>query len=490
MFGLQVQKPLFLSNSASRIAWLPLLFAGALALTATTVPAQTLTPLYTFTGGSDGSNPYAGLIADASGNLYGTTYAGGGQSNCGGCGVVFKVTPTGSESVLHAFTGSATGDGQFSVAGLIMDSSDNLYGTTLGGGKGGTVFKVTPTGTETVLYPFNGGSSDGDSPVAGLVMDSSGNLYGTTESGGKRGFGTVFKLTPTGSETVLYSFTGGSDGAYPAAGLIMDSTGNLYGTTPNGGNLNGCSDSGCGVVFKVTPTGTESVLYTFSGGNDGGGPLGGLIMDTAGNLYGTAAQGGDLSVCFAGCGLVFKVTPAGSESVVYTFAGGNDGAYPDASLIMDGSGNLFGTASVGGADGFGTVFKVTPTGTETTLHSFTSGSDGAFPHDGLIADASGNLYGTASEGGNASDCDGIGCGVVFKLSGAGFVVPTTTTTFAGTPGRWDCEVVSIVALAHKYDGIDHAAIALKYSSVKALLNAISDYCSERKKDCGRDSHDK
>ncbi|HKF50031.1 MAG TPA: choice-of-anchor tandem repeat GloVer-containing protein [Terracidiphilus sp.] len=467
---------------------MPLLLAGALALTVTTVSAQTLTPLYSFTGGSDGSFPYGSLVVDASGNLYGTTYGGGGSVKCGGCGVVFKVTPAGAESVLYSFSGFSTGDGQNPLAGLVMSPSGNLFGTTSAGGSGGTVFEVTPTGTETVLFPFSGGGSGGAFPAAGVIMDASGNLYGTTEFGGASGFGTVFKLTPAGAETVLYSFAGGGDGGFPSAGLVMDAAGNLYGTTSNGGNLSGCSASGCGVVFKVTPSGTESVLYTFSGGGDGGTPFAGLIMDSAGNVYGTTSAGGNLTGCAGGCGVVFKVTPAGSESVLYTFTGGSDGANPAAGLLMDASGILYGTTSVAGADGFGTVFKVTSAGAETTLHTFTSGADGANPQDALVADASGNLYGTASQGGNLSDCHGFGCGAVFKLSGTGFSVPSTR--FAGTPGKPDCLGVSVFTLAKTYGGIDHAARSLKYPSVNALLEAVWDYCSESKKDCGGGSHSK
>ena len=255
--------------------------------------------LYSFTG-SDGSEPFAGLIADSSGNLYGTTQSGGAS---GGHGVVFKLSPSGTETVLHTFTGGS--DGGIPRAGLIADTGGNLYGTTAGGGasNAGTVFKLSPSGTETVLYSFTG--SDGSGPFAGLIADSSGNLYGTTQSGGASGgHGVVFKLSPGGTETVLYSFTGGSDGGTPRAGLIADSSGNLYGTTQFGGP--GCGGVGCGVVFKLSPSGTETVLYSFTG-SDGSGPFPGLIADSSGNLYGTTLSGG----ASGGHGVVFKLTGAG-----------------------------------------------------------------------------------------------------------------------------------------------------------------------------------
>jgi uncharacterized repeat protein (TIGR03803 family) len=213
--------------------------------------------------------------------------------------------------------------------------------------------------TLTTLHSFGQGS-DGRSPVAGLIFDASGNLYGTTLGGGANEKGTVFKLSPSGSETVLYSFTGGSDGGAPYAGLIFDSSGNLYGTTSDGGNPADCDSSGCGTVFKLTPSGSETVLHSFTGGSDGGDPYAGLIFDASGNVYGTTESG-------FSSGTVFKVTPSGSETVLHKFAGGSDGGNPGAGLIADASGNLYGTTGDGGADGYGTVFKVTPSGSERDL---------------------------------------------------------------------------------------------------------------------------
>jgi uncharacterized repeat protein (TIGR03803 family) len=330
-----------------------------------------------------------------------------------------------SESVLYSFTGTG-GDGAFPFAGLMRDAVGNLYGTTVkGGGTGclgsgcGTVFKLDTTGKETVLYSFTG-SSDGASPDAGLIRDAAGNLYGTTERGGKcrrfvAGCGTVFKLDTTGKETVLHRFRG-ADGATPIAGLIRDSAGNFYGTTLLGGGT-GCVRPGCGTVFILDTTGKETVLYSFTGtGGDGAFPHAGLIRAAAGNFYGTTSGGGDLT-CNApfGCGVVFKLDTTGKETVLYSFTGSPDGASPDAGLIRDSAGNFYSTTSGGGgAFGKGTVFKLDTTGNETVLHSFTgTGGDGALPSAGLIRDTVGNLYGTTTSGG-ASDY-----GTVFKLDTSG-----------------------------------------------------------------------
>jgi uncharacterized repeat protein (TIGR03803 family) len=257
------------------------------------------------------------------------------------------------------------------------------------------VFQLDPSGNPTVLYSFTGGS-DGAYPEAGVIADVAGNLYGTTISGGANDAGTVFQLTPAGALNVLYSFTGGSDGALPWAGMIADAPGNLYGTTYGGGA------SGQGTVFKLDPSGTLTVLYSFTGGNDAS-PWAGLIADTAGNLYGTT-EGGD------GPGEVFQLTPSGTLTVLHSFTGGSDGAYPEAGVIADVAGNLYGTTWGGGAGGQGTLFQLTPSDTLTVLHSFTGGSDGAWPGGDLLVDAAGNLYGTTTGGGAG------GQGAVFELT--------------------------------------------------------------------------
>jgi uncharacterized repeat protein (TIGR03803 family) len=375
--------------------------------------------LHAFTGG-DGSGPIAGLLRDGAGNLYGTTRNGGDS----GAGVVFKVSPTGAETVLHSFTGGA--DGGYPFAGLIGDVAGNLYGTTAFGGAEnfdacyhpgnqtcGVVFKLSPSGAETVLYTFTGGV-DGGNPYATLLPDAAGNLYGTTNEAGAFGAGVVFKVGPASSETVLYTFADGADGGAPfTGGLIRDVAGNLYGTTPNGGA------SRRGVVFELircssAPAGYDfKLLHSFTGGADGGKPFAGLIRDAAGNLYGTTTAGGA-----SGNGVVFKLSPVGTETVLYNFTGGADGAYPTAGLVRDAAGNLYGTTVNGGANtctnGCGVVFELIRCGSAPSgydfkvLHTF-RGADGANPAAGLILDAAGKLYGTAGGGAN-------GAGVVFRLT--------------------------------------------------------------------------
>jgi uncharacterized repeat protein (TIGR03803 family) len=356
--------------------------------------AQTFTVLYAFTGGADGASPWAGLIRDGAGNLYGTTPYGGAS----GYGTVFMLNKSGKETVLYSF---AYSDGAWPYAGLIRDAAGNLYGVATGGGGSGygTAFKVAKTGKETTLYTFSG--ADGATPFAGLVQDAAGNLYGTTSTGGASSVGTAFKLAKTGKETVLHSFTGtGGDGSYPEAGLVRDANGNLYGTTVSGGA------SVYGTVFELNKTGKETVLYSFSGGTDGGYPLYGyLVRDAAGNLYGTT------ELCGAwGVGTVFKLDKTGKETVLYSFTEGADGGYPLAGLVRDAKGNLYGTTESGGASDYGTVFKVDSTGKETVLHSFNGSTDGGSPYAGLLRDAKGNFYGTTSTGGAS------GYGTVFKLT--------------------------------------------------------------------------
>jgi uncharacterized repeat protein (TIGR03803 family) len=366
--------------------------------------AQTFKVLYAFTGGADGGTPAAGLVRDAQGNLYGTTYLGGAS----GVGTVFKLeSKTGKETVLYSFTGTG-GDGANPHASLVWDAADNFYGTTYNGGAYdyGTVFRLNKAGKETVLYSFTGGS-DGAYPLAGLVRDAAGNLYGTTVLGGVGcdgvGCGVVFKVAKAGKETVLYSFTGyPDDGAEPWAGLVRDAAGNLYGTTFTGGASN------YGTVFKVDETGKETVLYSFMGsGGDGASPfdLGYLLRDAKGDLYGTTNGGGASNY-----GTVFKLVPNGKETVLCSFTGPySDGAYPYGGLARDAAGNFYGTAEEGGPSGYGTVFKLGKNGKVTALHSFNY-SDGASPVTSLLRDARGNLYGATENGG------GSNYGVVFELT--------------------------------------------------------------------------
>jgi uncharacterized repeat protein (TIGR03803 family) len=309
---------------------------------------------------------------------------------------------------------------------LIFDANGNLYGTTNQGGASGVglVFKLSSRGKETVLYSFTGGA-DGRYPGAGsLIWDAKGNLYGTASGGGNmsgchnQGCGVVFKVNKERKETVLYTFTGGADGSSPQAGLIWDAEGNLYGTTVDGGDMSGCHNDGCGVVFKVNRERKETVLYTFTGGADGANPFAGVIWDAKGNLYGTDYDGGDASGCNQGCGTVFKLNKSNKETVLYSFTAGADGEIPSAGVIWDAKGNLYGTTTDGGDgsgcqnngwNGCGTVFKLNKSNKETVLYSFTGGADEGYPQAGLIWDAKGNLYGTTTGGPTAF-------GTVFKLT--------------------------------------------------------------------------
>ena len=367
---------------------------------------QTYTVLYNFTGGPDGGWPYYGLVRDAKGNLYGTTYYGG-DLNCDypyGCGVVFKLDNGGKETTLYTFTETG-GDGANPAAGLVIDSSGNLYGTTYYGGASGdgTVFKLDSSGNETVLHSFTGYPDDGAYPFADLVRDAAGNLYGTTYSGGAGEVdGTVFEVDKAGNETMLHSFTGG-DGQSPSIDpLFLDAAGNVYGTTHSGGPYQH------GVVFKLDKTGEETLLYTFPGLAKGAFPTSGLIRDPLGNLYGTTARGGS-GACHSGCGVVFKLAKTGKVTVLYSFAYTGDGTYPSGDLLRDAMGNLYGTTFEGGGDDVGTLFELNKAGKETVLHSF-AGPDGELSYGGLVRDASGNLYGAASRGG------AYGGGVVFELT--------------------------------------------------------------------------
>ena len=415
----------------------------------------TETVLYSFTGtNGDGANPQSGLVIDSSGNLFGTLASGG----TAGKGIVFKVDPTGLETVLHSFTGTS-GDGSEPLASLTQDSAGNLYGTTWLGGTsgGGTIFQLNSANQETVLFSFAGLNGDGAGPSTGLVppsialiQDSAGNLYGTTGLGGasavsyRSGAGTVFKLDPTGKETVLHRIapcdpsylvscaTNNLAEGYGAQGLIMDSAGNLYGTTYDSGTL------GYGNVFKVDPTGNETVVYSFTG--VGGRPQPGFVQDSAGNLYGTLSP---VNGAGTGNGNVYKLNPnTGQQTVLYSFTGTNgDGNSPNGGLIRDSAGNLYGTTTGGGVSGYGTVFKVDPTGHETVLYSFTGANgDGAIPEAGVIMDPAGNLYGTTYGGGLAGSSlcgNGLGgpgsdCGTVFKLDPTGH--ETVLYSFTGANG--------------------------------------------------------
>jgi uncharacterized repeat protein (TIGR03803 family) len=392
-------------------------------LFATSTFAATEKVLHNFNDNStDGYFPHAGLIFDKAGNLYGETVWGGTNN----MGTVFALMPKGgvwTETVLHNFAGT---DGSFPWGTLIFDASGNLYGTTQTGGTYGygTVFEMTPTTKgawkEKVIYSFNGANGkDGAGPLAGVIFDGSGNLYGTSELGGVYSFGTVFELTPTAGggwkEKILHSFNPSTkDGVAPNASLIFDTAGNLYGTTLEGGV------SGLGTVFELAPkTGggwKETVLHSFnSNGRDGYFPFASLIFDGSGNLYGATSVGGTKSG-----GTVFELSPktggGWKEKILYNlgYPGATD---PFGQLIFDGVGNLYGTAGVNGPDKSGTVFKLTLQSSgrwaQTVLHNF-NGTDGDLPYAGVIFDGSGNLYGTTYNGGTSTTCKS-GCGTVFVI---------------------------------------------------------------------------
>ena len=438
-------------------------------LLATALPLQAqYTTLYNFTGGSDGGFPYAGLIRNGS-TLYGTTTSPA---------TVFQTTTAGVEKVLYTF-GTNPNDGSNPVASLVRDSAGNLYGTTEFGGDNSyvTIFEVSKKGAETILdnFFYDAGLAP-FYPVSSLVFDGTGNLYGTTQNGGAYYSGTVYEYTTGGSLVVLYSFTEGTDGGEPLAGLVFDSSGNLYGTTLTAGA------NDYGVVFELSPepasgcpagsnTGNgwcETALYSFTGGADGGNSVAPLVLDTTGNLYGTTEFGG-IASCVTpgnnsptpGCGVVFELSPAPAsgcaagtypgngwcETPIYTLSGGADGSYPVAGLAIDSAKNLFGTTEYGGGmlqgyNGFGTVFEVSPEPAsgcgfggnvginwcETPLYAFSGSAtgDGAYPLGGIVLDTKDNLYGTTSAGGLEASPT-YGYGTVFTVS-----APATAAVIMGS----------------------------------------------------------
>ncbi len=403
-----------------------ILLAGASVAAAETV-------LYNFPGGASGSNPYAGLISDSSGNLYGTTGEGGNSVQCNlgsGCGTVFELTPpsaggnTWTETVLYSFQGGISSDGSGPQSGLVFDTKGALYGTTSSGGKFGlgVVFKLTPPATqgaawtETVLYSFKGGA-DGSNPASALIFNAAGVLFGTTPAGGANNFGIAFKLTApakgtTWVEAILYTFKGLSDGGKSYAPLIFKGN-NLYGTTLDGGS------SAQGAVFELVAPAkggvwTETALYSFTGGADGGKPYAGLILDKTGNFYSTTGLGGS-----GGYGTVFELkapvkgSTTWTESVLFNFMGGPTGSYPRSGLVFDATGNLYSTTGVDTSNS-GVIFelakpvKAGSPWTESVLWSFTGGSDGGDSTAGLLVSGT-TLYGSTSLGGST------GKGTVFSV---------------------------------------------------------------------------
>jgi uncharacterized repeat protein (TIGR03803 family) len=408
----------------STIVWIVFVFCIA---TSAASPAQTFDTLVSFDL-TNGADPYYGpLIQGIDGNLYGTTYFGGSQNGiCSGlgCGTVFKITADGTVTTLHKFEDT---DGAYPEGGLVQATDGNLYGATssYGAHSYGTVFKITASGDLTTLYNFcsKPNCTDGGAPYAGLIQATDGKLYGVASSGGTGGMGTVFRISTTGELTTLYSFCNicGS-GAYPQGALVQATDGNFYGTTSG---LNG-------TVFKITASGDLTTLYNFCSRpncTDGKAPYAGLIQATDGNFYGTTNSGG-ASNCVGGCGAVFKITPGGKLTTLHSFcsqSGCHDGAEPLASLVQATDGSFYGATSVGGASvDYGTVFKITAGGTLTTLYSLcsqTGCADGENPYSGLVQTTSGTLYGTTRWGGADS------YGTVFSLStGLGPFVETRPTS--------------------------------------------------------------
>jgi uncharacterized repeat protein (TIGR03803 family) len=421
--------------------------------------------LYSFQGSPDAATPAGGVVFDKAGNLYGAAL-GGPQ---GSQGTVFQLVPPAkkgdpwTEAVLYVFQGKPVNDGQIPTGGLIIDSAGNLYGVTGYGGAGncvllgilvgcGTVYELSPPAqrggawTETVLYSFPD-PKQGYLPNGNLVFDNAGNLYGATTFGGGRGTncnsfyqycGAVFELSPPKkkggkwTEKVLHGFKGGTDGANPNGGLVFDSKGAIYGTTFAGGyNCPHNSGQGCGTVFKLaSPTmkggaWTEEVLDRFNPGNSGAAePVTGVIFDQGGNLYGTTLGGGN-----SGSGTIFQLATRSNgtwrERVLYRFRDGNDGSAPRGGVIFDAKGDLYGTASGGGTVGGGTVFGLKPTKQGhtwvfVTLYTFTGTPDGSYPTGSLIFDKTGNVFGTTQQSGNTGqNCGHDGCGTVFEVKGAG-----------------------------------------------------------------------
>ena len=424
-----MKKALSTISCLTRTASIVFMFLAATTIVAT---AQTFTTLANFDN-TNGANPTASLIQGTDGNLYGTTEIGGGGNSCfvqGGCGTIFKITPTGTLTTLYIFCSQSNcTDGISPYGGLVQGTDGNFYGTTIGGGDGaGTVFKMTPGGTLTTLHIFE--ENDGLSPMGTLVQGTDGNFYGTTNGGGANFEGSVFVMTPGGTLTMLASLGAEDEGGGPVAGLIQATDGNFYGTATRGGNENG-------MVFKVTPTGTLTTLYSFcsqSGCPDGRSPFAGLVQGADGNLYGASSSGGDFNSCSLeqGCGTIFKIALDGTLTTVHAFDS-TDGFNPQGTLTLGSDGNFYGTTFYGGANNFGTVFTMTPAGTLTTLHSFNQ-TDGSMTYAGLVQATNGKFYGTTASGGSSGNCDG-GCGTVFSLDvglggGGAVTLSPTALTFA------------------------------------------------------------
>jgi uncharacterized repeat protein (TIGR03803 family) len=415
-----------MTNTQGNRGWAAVIVAAILTMLAAAIAAraQIFFTLYDFDT-KDGVEPTAALVQATDGYLYGSTSGGAGY-----LGTIFKIAPTGKLTTLYSFTPD-----QAPFEAMAQGADGNFYGTTPYGGAYdvGTIFKLTPAGTLTTLYSFcaQSGCTDGIYPNGELIQANDGSFYGTTNSYGANGFGgTIFKVTTSGALTTLYSFCSQpncTDGNGPTAGLVQATDGNFYGTTSAGGD-------GAGTVFKITPTGTLTTLHSL-GGNDGANPNTRLVQASDGSLYGTTQFGGSINnTCLfgnVGCGTVFRITPSGTMSTLHAFCSQNDcpdGGLPEGGLVEATDGNFYGTTEQGVVKTpYGTVFKITPGGVLTTLHRFAS-TDGAYPLGGLVQDTNGTFYGTTSEGGQSQYCISYGCGTVFAFKvGLGPFVETQPT---------------------------------------------------------------
>lgn len=388
------------------------MFMLALMAMIPTAQAQTFKALHQFNGSlvdgvSDGANPEGALIRDAAGNLFGTTFAGGA-----GEGVVFKLDSAGQETILFTFNGTT---GESPASPLLQDAAGNLFGIADGGPGAGIVYELSQQGEENILFAFPGGLFNPipGVPTGGIFRDGSGNIFGATFFGGhgncQFSCGSIFRVDTAGQLHVLHNFSGGADGSKPFGPFVQDAAGNLYGVAEQGGDLS-CAEVpqlGCGTVYKLAKNGTLTVLHTFQGGLDGAIPQPGLLRDAAGNLFGTALKGGNSEN-----GLVFKIAADGTYTVLHRFTG-KDGTNPNGGLVSDPAGNLFGTTQVGGGQQLGTVYQLSPAGRVKVLHTFTGAEDGDRPLAGLIRDAAGNLYGTTVSNGLIQQVQG---GNVFEIT--------------------------------------------------------------------------
>jgi uncharacterized repeat protein (TIGR03803 family) len=397
--------------AASKLLRLVLAVILLVACRAFNANALTETNLHSFVGSpGDGDLPSGSLIQGSDGNFYGTTFDGGTNND----GIVFRFSPDGSYTSLYSFVGSPT-DGAYPWE-LVQASDGNFYGTTFAGGtqNSGTVFRISPGGSYSNLYSFGSHANDGLSLHFGLVQGGDGNLYGTTEKGGTAGLGTVYRISTSGIYTSLYSFVGPpADGANPLCVLVQGSDSNFYGTTVFGGTSTNCGVGvGCGTVFRFSPSGGETNLFSFAVSLTGGAtPFSGLAQGSDGNFYGTTYTGGTNITCASGCGTVYRISPSGSYSNLYSFVGfPTDGAQPFDAPVLGSDGNFYGTTFAGGTVNSGTVFRISPSGSFSNLYSFGSRpNDGLEPFDGLVQGSDGNFYGTTERGGTNS------LGTIFEL---------------------------------------------------------------------------